>query len=60
MKTITLQAENATAKKLEFLSDDKKMELVRLIELWISEPGPILQVMEEMGEYAAKQGLTRK
>ncbi len=60
MKTITLQVDNATAQKIEFLTDDKKIQLARLIDLWVSDPKPILQVMEEIGEYAAKQGLTQE
>lgn len=60
MKTISIQVENATAKKIELLPDDKKVQLGRLIDLWVSEPRQILQVMEEIGEYAAKQGLTKE
>ena len=31
-----------------------------MIDLWVPDPKPILQVMEELGEYAAKQGLTKE
>lgn len=58
MKTIRIQVKNETAEKIELLPDNKKMELSQMIDLWVSEPKPILQVMEELGEYAAKQGLT--
>lgn len=58
MKTISIQVKNETAEKIELLPDNKKMELSQMIDLWVSEPKPILQVMEELGEYAAKQGLT--
>ena len=60
MKTIMIQVENATAKKIELLSEDKRIQLARLIDLWVSEPGQILKVMEEIGEYAAKQGITKE
>lgn len=59
MKTISIQVENSTAKKIELLTDEKKIQLARLIDLWITEPKQILQVMEDIGEYAAKQGLTK-
>jgi hypothetical protein len=58
MKTISIQVKNETAKKIEQLPDNKKMQLSQMIDLWVSELKPILQVMEELGEYAAKQGLT--
>ena len=58
MKAITLQVKNDTAERINSLSEDKKLELTKLIDLWVSEPQPILQVMEDIGEYAAKQGLT--
>jgi len=60
MKTISLQVQDDTAKKIERLTEDKKVQLSKLIDLWISEPRPILQVMEELGEYAAKKGLTKE
>ncbi|MCF8358100.1 MAG: hypothetical protein K9H26_05030 [Prolixibacteraceae bacterium] len=60
MKTISIKVKNETAEKMERLPDKKKMELSQMIDLWISEPKPILQVMEELGEYAAKQGLTKE
>jgi len=60
MKTISIQVKNETAEKMELLPDNKKMELSQMIDLWVSEPKPILQVMEELGEYAAKQGLTKE
>jgi len=60
MKTISIEVKDTTAKKLEYLTEEKKIQLARLIDLWITEPGQILKVMEEMGEYAAKQGLTQE
>jgi hypothetical protein len=58
MKTISIKVGDDTAEKIEQLPDDQKMQLSRLIDLWVSKPKPVLQVMEELGEYAAKQGLT--
>jgi hypothetical protein len=60
MRAISIQVKNETAEKIERLPDNKKMELSQMIDLWVSEPRPILQVMEELGEYAAKQGLTKE
>jgi hypothetical protein len=60
MKEITLQVNDDTAKKVEQLSEERKEQLSKIIDLWISEPRPILKVMEEMGEYAARQGLTKE
>jgi hypothetical protein len=60
MKAISIQVKNETAEKIELLPDNKKMELSQMIDLWVSEPKSILQVMEELGEYAAKQGLTKE
>jgi|APHig6443717817_1056837.scaffolds.fasta_scaffold224394_2 hypothetical protein len=60
MKAISIQVKNETAEKIERLPDNKKMELSQMIDLWVSGPKPILQVMEELGKYAAKQGLTKE
>ena len=60
MKAISIQVKNETAEKMERLPDNKKMELSQMIDLWVSGSKPILQVMEELGEYAAKQGLTKE
>ncbi len=60
MKAITLKVKNDTAERINSLTEDKKLELTQLIDLWVSEPRPILQVMEDIGEYAAKQGLTEE
>jgi hypothetical protein len=60
MKEISIQVKNETAEKIELLPDNKKIELSQMIDLWVSGPKPILQVMEELGEYAAKQGLTKE
>lgn len=60
MKVISIQVKNETAEKMELLPDNKKLELSQMIDLWVSGPKPILQVMEELGEYAAKQGLTKE
>ncbi|MDF1546459.1 MAG: hypothetical protein P1P88_01465 [Bacteroidales bacterium] len=60
MKVISIQVKDDAAEKIEKLSNEKKEELSRFIELWVSKPRPLLQVMEEIGEYAAKQGLTQK
>jgi hypothetical protein len=60
MKAISIQVKNETAEKMERLPDNKKIELSQMIDLWVSEPKPILQVMEEIGEYAAKQGLNKE
>jgi hypothetical protein len=60
MKAITLHVKNDTAERINSLSEDKKLELTQLIDLWVSKPRPILQVMEDIGVYAAKQGLTEE
>ena len=60
MKAISIEVKNETAEKMERLTDNKIKELSQMIDLWVSEPKPILQVMEELGEYAAKQGLTKE
>ncbi len=60
MKTISIKVKNETAEKIERLPENKRMQLSQMIDLWVSEPKPILQAMEELGEYAAKQGLTEE
>ena len=60
MKNITLQVSDETAKRIEQLSEDNKEQLLRLIDVWLRKPRPVLEVMEELGEYAAKQGLTKE
>ena len=60
MKKITLQVSDETAKRIEQLPEEKKKQLTRLIDLWTAKPRPILKVMEELGEYAAKKGLTKE
>lgn len=60
MKKITLQVSDETAKRIEQLPEEKKEQLTRLIDLWTAKPKPILEVMEELGEYAVKRGLTKE
>ncbi len=60
MKEIIIQVKNETAEKIERLPDNKKVELSQMIELWVSEQKPILKVMEELGQYAASQGLSKE
>ncbi len=60
MKAISIRVKNETAEKIERLPDDKKMELSQMIDLWVSGPKPVLQVMEELGEYASRQGVTKE
>jgi hypothetical protein len=60
MKTISIQVKNETAEKIERLPENKKLQLSQMIDLWVSEPKPIIQAMEELGEYAAKKGLTKE
>lgn len=60
MTLINLLVKDDTAKLVEQLSEDNRMLLTRLIELWVSKPKPLIQVMEELGEYASKQGLTKE
>jgi hypothetical protein len=59
MKTITIQVKDETADKIEQLPEDKRKQLSKLVEIWVSAQKLILQVMEELGEYAKKQGLTK-
>ena len=59
MKTINIEVNDETAKRIEQLPKDKKEQLSRLIDTWVAKPKPILELMEEMGEYASKQGLTK-
>ena len=59
MKTISIEVSDETAKIIESFNRDKKEQLSRLINVWAFKPRPILQVMEEIGEYASKQGLTK-
>jgi hypothetical protein len=60
MKTITLQVKDDTADKIEQLPEDKRKQLAKLVEIWVSEQKPILQVMEELGIYAKIQGLAKE
>lgn len=60
MKTISIKVKNETAEKIERLPENKRMQLSQMIDLWVSETKPILQAMEEIGEYAAKRGLTQE
>ncbi|MDD4193350.1 MAG: hypothetical protein PHI28_18585 [Mangrovibacterium sp.] len=60
MKAISIQVKNETAEKIARLPDNKKMELSHMIDLWVSGPKSVLQVMEELGEYGARQGLTKE
>jgi hypothetical protein len=60
MKVITLQVKDDTAQLVEQMSEANKANLSKLIDLWVVKPTSIIEVMEEMGEYAAKQGLTQE
>ena len=60
MKNITLQVSEETANRIEQLSEENKEQLTYLIDVWLRKPQPVLEVMEKLGEYADKQGLTKE
>jgi len=60
MKNITLQVSEETANRIEQLSEENRKQLTYLIDVWLRKPQPVLEVMGKLGEYTAKQGLTKE
>ncbi len=61
--SISIEVDEATARTYAEASDEdrRKMQLLlrlRLQELTVGKPRPLLEVMDDMGQYAAAQGLT--
>ena len=61
--SISIEVDEATARTYAEASDEdrRKLQLVlrlRLQDLTVGKPRPLLEVMDDMGEYAEAQGLT--
>jgi hypothetical protein len=58
MKTITLETSDELADRFAMMSDKDKRELARMINLLLEDKRDLRQVMDDISEYAQKQGMT--
>ena len=60
MKTINIKVSDKAAKRFTSMSKDEKDRYSRLFDELLDDNRTLLQVMEDMSEYASKQGLTQE
>ena len=58
MKTITLEISDELADRFSKLSEKEKNDMAEMIDLLMGDTRSLRQVMDDMSEYAQKQGLT--
>lgn len=58
MKTITLEASDELADRFAKLSEEDKRGLSEMVRLLIEDKRTLRQVMDDISEYAQKQGIT--
>ena len=58
MKTITLHTTDELAKLFSELSETEKKSLSEMVSLLMEDKRTLRQVMDDMSDYAQKQGLT--
>jgi predicted CopG family antitoxin len=58
MKTITLEASDELADRFAKLSEEDKKGLSEMIRLLMEDKRTLRQVMNDISEYAQKQGMT--
>ncbi|MBX2913726.1 MAG: hypothetical protein KF856_00505 [Cyclobacteriaceae bacterium] len=58
MKTITLEASDELADRFAKLSEEDKRGLSEMVRLLIEDKRTLRQVMDDISEYAQKQGMT--
>jgi len=58
MKTITLEASDELADRFAKLSEEDKKGLSEMVRLLMEDKRTLRQVMNDISEYAQKQGMT--
>jgi predicted CopG family antitoxin len=58
MKTINIRVSDKAAKKFLSMNEEEKNRLSQLFNEMVEDKRTLLQVMDDMSEYAKKQGLT--
>jgi predicted AAA+ superfamily ATPase len=58
MKTITLEASDELADRFAKLSEEDKKGLSEMVRLLMEDKRTLRQVMDDISEYAQKQGMT--
>lgn len=58
MKTITLETSDELADRFSQLSEEDKKGLSEMIRLLMEDKRTLRQVMDDISEYAQKQGIT--
>lgn len=60
MKTITLNVSNELATKFERLSEAEKQTAIETLSRLLDDRRTLFEVMDDISEYAKKQGLTKE
>lgn len=58
MKTISFDISDNAAKRFRHMTDEEKQNLNKLLNEIIEDKRTLFEVMDDMSEYASKQGLT--
>jgi predicted AAA+ superfamily ATPase len=58
MKTITLEASDELADRFAKLSEEDKKGLSEMVRILMEDKRTLRQVMDDISEYAQKQGMT--
>jgi predicted CopG family antitoxin len=58
MKTINIMVSDKAAEKFLSMNEEEKNRLSQLFNEMVEDKRTLLQVMDDMSEYAKKQGLT--
>lgn len=58
MRTVQIEVKEDTAQRIEQLTKSEKNELSRFIDVWLQDRRSLREVMDDISEYAQRQGLT--
>lgn len=60
MKTISIEVSDSAAERFLLMPESAKKNLSKMFTEIVEDKRTILEVMEDIGEYARKQGLTQE
>jgi hypothetical protein len=60
MKSVTLNVDDELAKRLEQSSEEEKAIMLETLSRLLKDRRTLLQVMDDISEYAKKQGMTEE
>jgi hypothetical protein len=60
MKTITLNAPNDLASKLEKVSEEERQASLETLSVLLKDKRTLFEVMDDISDYAKKQGMTEE